>query len=138
MSTELWAEDLPYWKTSQSTPDTWHDRTVFMIEKAGGLITASGYGSQGEQSAYMITFRLDGEQFRIIWPVMPSKTGNVKAAKVQAATMMHHDVKARLVSAQVLGARAAFFNWLMLPDGRTATSVGLAELLPPMLVAPVQ
>lgn len=135
MKDDTWAEDLAYWKTSQSMPDTWLDRTIGLIEKAGGVVEASGYGNQGERSAYMVTFGLDGEVFRIVWPVIPSKTGNVRAAKVQAATMMHHDVKARLISAQVLGVRAAFFNWLMLPDGRTATSVGLAELVPPMLMA---
>lgn len=133
-----WAEDLPYWKTSQSTPDTWLDRTVAMIEKAGGGVLSSGFGAQGDRAAYMIEFVMDEERIRIVWPVLPSKKGEVRAAKVQAVTMMHHDIKARLVSAQVLGTRAAFFNWVMLPDGRTASSVALSELIPKMLASPVE
>lgn len=133
-----WAEDCrTYWKTSQSTPDTWLDRTEDMIKKAGGGVLASGFGAQGDRAAYMIEFIMDEERIRIAWPVLPSKKGDVKAAKVQAVTMMYHDIKARLVSAQVLGTRVAFFNWVMLPDGRTASSVALSELIPAMIAAPV-
>jgi hypothetical protein len=76
----------------------------------------------------MIEFELQGERFRIAWPVLPSKKGDERAAKVQAATMLYHDVKGRSLSAQVLGARVAFFAFLLLPGNRTAAQAALPEL----------
>lgn len=42
--------------------------------------------------------------------------------------MRFHDIKACVVSAQVLGARASFFSFLALPDGRTAAMLATPEL----------
>lgn len=52
--------------------------------------------------------------------------------------MLYHDTKARCMAAKVLGSRAAFFNYLLLPDGRTAAQIAAPELLnlyPKMLTA---
>ena len=96
---------------------------------------AEGFGreTQAGRSAFMLAFKIDDEQFKVVWPVLPSKSGNERAARIQAATMLYHDVKARCVSAKVLGPRAAFFNYLVLPDGRTtveAASPELVDMLP--------
>ena len=68
---------------------------------------------------------------RMISPaqLLPSRADDNRAAKRQAATMLYHDVKARCVTARVLGARTAFFNYLMLPDGRNVTALSTPELL---------
>lgn len=134
------AEDVNYWKTSKSSPDTWMDRSRRQIEKLGGLILLEGFGSEPSlgRAAYMLAFELDGEGYKVIWPVLYSKTNNEKAARVQAATLLYHDIKAKCISAAVLGARAAFFSFLMLPDGRTAADVAIPELIklaPAMLTA---
>jgi hypothetical protein len=125
------AEDVNYWKTGRSAPDAWMDRAKGEIEKAGGEIFGSAIVTEDAtgRAGFMLVFRLDGERFKIAWPVLPSKSGDEKAARIQAATMLYHDVKARCVSARVLGARAAFFNYLLLPDGRAAAEASTPELM---------
>ena len=128
----IYAEDIGhYWKTSTSAPDRWIEKTKKLIADAGGTVLAEGFGSETQtgRAAYMLTFQLADQMFRITWPVLPSRTGNMTAAKRQAATMLFHDVKARIMASKVLGARAAFFNWLVLPDGRTAAQASLPELM---------
>ena len=138
-----YAEDVGnYWKTSQSAPDTWMQRAAREIEKAGGDIVGEAFGAEPAtgRAAYMLSFRLDGASFRVVWPVLLSKAGNVKAARRQAATMLYHDVKARAISSRVLGARAAFFSYLLLPDGRVANQIAtpeLADSIPKLLSAGV-
>jgi hypothetical protein len=126
----LYAEDVNYWKTGKSAPDTWTDRTRSQIEKLGGSVLAEGFGSEPQtgRAAYMLGFEIGGERYKIVWPVLASKKGDQRAAKVQAATMLYHDVKARCVSAAVLGARTAFFSFLMLPDGHTVAEVSTPDL----------
>ena len=126
-----YAEDVNYWITSKSSPDTWMDRSCRQIEKLGAHVLAEGFGSEPGlgRAAYMLAFELDGEDYKVIWPVLYSKTNNDKAARVQAATLLYHDIKAKCISAAVLGVRAAFFSFLMLPDGRTAADVAIPELI---------
>lgn len=126
---QAYAEDLNYWQTSKSSPDTWVDRAKRQIEGIGGTVLAEGYGKQAESAAYMLAFELGEEQFKIVWPVLPSRTNKHRAARVQAATMLYRDVKARCVSAQVLGTHAAFFAFLMLPNGQTMSQVDVNTLL---------
>jgi len=116
------------------------DRSRRQIEKLGAQVLAEGFGSEPGRglAAYMLAFELDGEGYKVIWPVLPTKTNNDKAARVQAATLLYHDIKAKCISAAVLGTRAAFFSFLMLPDGRTAADVAIPELIklaPAMLTA---
>lgn len=130
MTETLHAEDVGhYWKTSKTAPDTWIERAKQQITKAGGVILGEGFVSETEgRAAYMLAFRFGETLFKAVWPVLPSKGGDTHAARVQAATMLYHDVKARCVATKVLGARAAFFNWLVLPDGRTTSEAALDEL----------
>jgi hypothetical protein len=63
------------------------------------------------------------------------------AAKRQAATFIFHDIKAKCMTAKVLGARPAFFQYLVLPDGRTTTEATGQELiagLPDLFNAPAR
>lgn len=123
------AEDLNYWKTSKSSPSTWIRRAKDQIEGIGGRVLGEAFGHEDTtgRAAYMLAFEIAGEQFKIVWPVLPS--GDERAARRQAATMLFHDVKQRCISSQVLGARQAFFAYWRLPDGRTASEVSVPELM---------
>lgn len=137
----VFAEDVNYWKSGQSAPDTWISKAKGEIKAAGGKVIGEAYGSEAVtgRSAFMLEFEFDGERFRAVWPVLPTRSkseANERAAKIQAATMLYHDTKARCVSAKVLGTRAAFFTYLMLPDGRTAAQAAapeVAQLFPKLL-----
>ncbi len=118
----VYAEDVNYWKTGQSSPDTW-------IDRAKGEIIAG-------RSAFMLSFSFGDDVFKAVWPVLSSKTKNEKAARIQAATMLYHDIKNSCVKVKVFGARVAFFHYLMLPDGRNASQASnedLAQMFPKML-----
>lgn len=127
----LYAEDVNYWRTSRSSPDLWLARIKELIGKAGGTVLADGFGHEAlsGKGAYMLGFALDQERYKIVWRILPSKSGDDLSAKRQAMTMMYHAVKARLVEAKVQGTKAAFFAYLMLPDGRTTSQVAAPELL---------
>lgn len=132
------AEDCNYWQSGKSAPDTWIDKAKREITGVGGKLLGDAYGNDAltGRSAYMIQFKLGDDHFKLVWPVLQSRSRNQKAAQIQAATMLYHDVKARCVSAKVLGVRAAFFTYLMLPDGRNASEASSEELvaaLPAML-----
>lgn len=143
----IYAEDVNYWKTGKSSPGTWLDKAASQIEKLGGrvLIKAEGMHPQTGREAYMLGFEIEGENYKAVWPVLTcyKKTqANEQAAKIQAATFLYHDVKAKCISAVVLGARQAFFSYYMLPDGRSVSDITTPEitdtinrLFPPMLKA---
>ena len=136
--TIIHAEDVNYWKTGKSSADTWLDKAKSEIGRVGGQVLGSGSFTEETtgRSAFMLAFNLDGESFQLKWPVLKSKTDNMKAARIQAATALYHEVKAACVKVKFLGARSAFFAYLMLPDGRTASEAGsaeLAEVLPALL-----
>ena len=124
-------EKLPYWKSSKSSPDTWIERTIKLINQFGGELInqASGVDYRSGMAAFQIIFKLQGDTFKIVFPVLePIKQSDMKAAKVQAATILYHDVKARLVSAEILGARNVFFGNLLLENGATAAELENPEL----------
>ena len=124
-----YAEDIGhYWMTGSSSPDTWIDKAKKLIQEVNGEILAEGYGSMGSQSAYMLAFKVKEDKFKVIFPVLQSRAGKTEAAKRQAATMLYHDIKAKCMVASVLGVKAAFFAYLMLPDGRTASELAEPEL----------
>jgi hypothetical protein len=126
----VYAEDINYWKTGTTAPDTWIDHAKKEIVSAGGTIGNEAFGRDAEgRSAYMLEFAFSGERFRAVWPVLPTRGGaNERAARIQAATMLYHDIKAKCVAAKVHGARAAFFQYALLPDGRTAAQLTTPEL----------
>lgn len=126
-----YAEQVNYWQTSRTSADSWLDKTKKEITAAGGTVLAEGFGSDvgTGRSAYMLGFTLDDQRYKIVWPVLPSKTGNERAARIQAATMLYHDVKARCVAAKAIGSRSAFFGYLLLSDGRAAAEATLPEVV---------
>ena len=123
------AEDIGhYWKTSQSSPDQWIDRTRKLIESLDGVVLAEGFGSVEGRAAYMMAFKFGEDPFKVVWPVLPSRTGAILATRRQAATLLYHDIKAKSMTASVLGMKVAFFSYLMLPDGRTTSELATPEL----------
>lgn len=129
------AEDIPCFKTGSSSPGTWLERAGVEIERAGGRLIGQGFGTAHAlgRAAYMIVFEVEAQRFQVVWPVLPCKAGNERHAERQAATLLYHDVKARCLTARVLGFRRAFFGYLMLPDGRQAADHAdeeLTEFLP--------
>lgn len=128
---KLCAEHVNYWKTSKSAPDTWIDRTKNLIEQLGGRVLMEGFGNEptSGRAAFVLAFEIDGDQFKVVWPVLQSESKNEKAAKVQAATMLYHDIKAKCISSAVLGKRVAFFSFLMLPNGRNITELAAPDLM---------
>ena len=125
-----YAEKINYWKTGRSSPDSWIEKTERQIENLGGKVLAQGFGSNADgKAAYMIGFEIKNKKFKVIWPVLLTESGKDKqAAKIQAATMLYHDIKSRCISATVLGIETAFFSYLLLPDGRTAAEATVKEL----------
>ncbi|HUU59260.1 MAG TPA: hypothetical protein VMZ50_06940 [Phycisphaerae bacterium] len=125
-----YAEDVPYWKTGSSSPEKWIQGACRQIESIGGRVEHEAFASNAYQgSAYCLVFFVDGEQYRIVWPVLPTKRpGDALAARRQAATFLFHDVKAKCMSSLVLGARAAFMPWRALPDGRPACFATFGEV----------
>lgn len=132
-----YAEDIGhYWQTSQSPPDTWIDRAKKIIQDMGGEIVADGFGSTGERAAFMLAFKFKEQRYRVVWPVLPTYSSKETSAKRQAATLLYHDVKAKAMTASVLGFEAAFFSYMMLPDGRVSSELAkpeLAEVFPKLL-----
>lgn len=114
-----YAEELNYWKSSKSSPDSWIEKTIGVVEQFGGELVSSAFGEEYQtgRAAYMIRFRYEGDTFNIVWPVLPSKTGDSFSARRQAATMMYHDVKSKCLAGKVLGARTAFLPWYEI-DGK--------------------
>lgn len=136
----VYAEDLNYWKTSTVSADTWLDKAKKEITDVSGKILSelSGVDENG-RAAYMLMFRLNEDEFKIVWPVLQSKKGELRAARIQAATMLYHDVKAKCVLAKVFGARHAFHAFLLLPNGRTAgemTAGDFMRIVPDILALP--
>jgi len=129
----IYAEEVNYWQTSRTSPDAWLEKAKREVIRAKGSVLREGFGSdQTGRAVYMLVFEFHGDRFKAVWPVLPSKSGNERAARIQAATMLYHGVKARCVSARILGHRAAFFTYFLLPDGRTAAEVSTPDLLEAM------
>lgn len=135
-----YAEDINYWKTGKSSPDVWLEKAKTEIKRVGGVVAGSVIVSDeiAGKYAFMLAFSLGDDQFKMVWPVLKTKTDNLKAARIQSATALYHEVKAACVKLKFLGARSAFFAYLMLDDGRTASEVGgneLSEILPQLLLS---
>lgn len=135
----VYAEDVNYWMSSNAAPDTWIDKTRKLIASVDGVVQGYMFGEMEGRAAYVLTFTINGDRFRLSWPVLPSRTGKPMAAQRQAATMMYHDVKSRVVAAKVLGPRTAFIPWLLLPGGHTvaeSSAPELVEQIPRLLALP--
>lgn len=125
-----YAETCPFWKTGRSAPDVWVAKTIELLEKFDCEVVGHAFARQQcGQAAFMFEFCIGGDRFKIVWPVLPSESGNIEAAARQAATMVYHDVKAKINAAHARGHRAAFFGYLLLPDGRSAEQLAAPELV---------
>jgi len=125
------AESVNYWKTGRSDPDTLLDRAERHIVDAGGTITARGLGMFVGHEAVLLGFEIGGEAFRITWPVLPTRDderASRRAARIQAATFVYHDVKAKCLTARVLGWRTAMLPYLLTNNGRTVAELSSPEL----------
>lgn len=134
-----YAEDLNYWKTSRSGAGDWIAKTEKLIADFGGTVymSAKGRGFEGRMG-YMIEFAFGDDRFRLVWPILPIRSGYAKdepAAERQAATMIYHDVKSRAMRHAIFGARVAFFEFLLLEDGRIAAQLAPDEMISGMLPA---
>jgi hypothetical protein len=128
-----------YWKTSKSSPSTWIEKAKREIVSVGGTIVGEAFVMQQGAGAFMLAFDLDGDRYKILWRVLESKGGDATAAKRQAATALYHDVKNSCVKLRFAGARVAFADALIAPDGRTVgeiVDIGMASSLPRMLQRP--
>ena len=123
------AEDVNYWMTSKASADTWLDKTHNMLVKHGGRVVSTIVGRKDGFAAIGFVFELDGAMFKIVWPILDTRNGEVNshAARRQAATYVWHDIKARLMNRLVWGGRKAFLAYLM-PPGST---VNLMEMNDP-------
>lgn len=121
MFKKQYAEDLPYWKTGEQIDEAIAEAKN-AIKKNGGKVTGEGYGMMGGEAAFFIQFEMQGETFRYVEPVMAARSWsatNERAAKVQAAASLKHAIKARVNEAVRHGARRAFMDSLLLPNGQT-------------------
>ena len=123
-----YAEEMNYWKSSKQPPGYWLDKAADFLTDNGAEVRTTAKGSGNGCVAYLIEFSVDGDAFRIVWPVLESKSGDVKAAERQAATMLFHDVKNRAIRLAIGGARTAFFEFLMLPNGRSVGELSSNEI----------
>ena len=57
-----YAEDLPCWKTGGSSPDRWIEKAKVEIERAGGEVLGDYFGNEGGLAAFVLKFRLEGEE----------------------------------------------------------------------------
>ena len=129
-------EKLRYWKTGSGSPDGWVDKTIKILQEYGAVFTgrAHGHDMTTGQEAYMMQFTLEGEKYKIVWPVLePKKEVDRNASRRQAATMLHHDVKARLMYATVHGTRNAFLPMLIVPDS-SGRLLSMGEVATPELM----
>ncbi len=134
-----YAETVNYWKSGSSTPDTWLDKAEKVIKDRGGEVVLRAEGTAEYGKTFLVDFKFGDDPFRIIWPVLPSRSGNEKAAKRQAATLIYHEVKARSLRASIFGNRAGYFDFLLLPNGQTVSQLSTPELLesvPKMIGSP--
>lgn len=118
----VYAEDVNYWKTSSSSADSWVEKAIREIKSIDGLIMAVASVQIDTRTGFMIHFKVGADEFRIEFAVLPCRKAtdeNRRAAKVQAATLLYHDIKHKVVMAKIKGARQSFAEHWLLPSGET-------------------
>lgn len=130
MTEQPYAEDVGhYWKTSTSSPDSWLEKTKKLIRDIDGVIISEMIGMMNGNTGIMLEFKIAGDSYRILYPVLPTRKNEDYAAKRQAATALYYEVKTLVVSAKFRGVRGAFHAYLLLPDGRIASQLSAPELI---------
>lgn len=91
---------------------------------AGNVKGVSEITTDAGSVVFVMIFDLGGDRFKVQWPVLTPRVMhpvNAKSAKIQAATALYHDVKARCVTLKFLGSRDAFMPFLLLEGGKTVS-----------------
>ncbi len=123
------AETLPYWKTSKSGVESWLDKTEKLIEGIGGINDTRIVGKSGGKEGIMLGYRVEGDNYKLSWPVLPVKKDvDRNAALRQCATMIYHDTKARVARIKIFGPRVVFADWLVLESGRTLAEKSIESI----------
>ena len=115
-----YAEEVNYWKTGRTAPDKKIDQVTKMITDLGGEVTSSLIGMIGGRSAILIEFAMHEDRYRVTWPILQTSKleKDTAAARIQAATFVYHDIKAKLMTYKVIGA-AALADIRLLENNRT-------------------
>lgn len=122
------AHEMSYWKSSQSGVESWLDKTERLIESVGGAVHTRITGKSDGREAILLTFVIEGDWFKIMWPSLPVKNEKDKAAAMrQAATMVYHDTKSRVNRIKIFSARVVFSDWFLLTDGSTIAESGTID-----------
>lgn len=133
------AEDVNYWRTGSSAPDTWIDKCCKLIAEVDGALIQKGMIWQSGRSVCLIVFSIGDDTYRVGWPVLTTRDGDSddRRARIQAATFMYHDVKAKVMTAKVLGPRCAFIGNLLVTKNSTIGELTHGQLQKslPQLVA---
>lgn len=60
-----YAETVNYWQTSQTSPDSWIDKTKKLIEGFGGKVLMEAFGNEptSGHAAFMLSFEIAGDKF---------------------------------------------------------------------------
>lgn len=122
MTHELpYCDELPYWRTSRTSPDGWIVKTIKLLRDLGADSVSDAFVSANDgRATFAIVFTFEGDTFRVVWPVMRIRNPkDESASRIQAATLLYHDCKAKAVSAKALGVRTAFIGQLLLKNGKT-------------------
>lgn len=112
------------------------DKTIKILKEYGAVFTGRAHGHDmiTGQEAYMMQFSLDGDNYKIVWPVLtPKQEKDGNAARRQAATMLYHDIKARLMYATVHDIRNAFLPMLLVTDA-SGRLLAMGEVATPELM----
>lgn len=135
---KVYAEDVNYFDTGRSSPDTIIEKAKKEIRGIGGSIKGEMFGQdETGKSAYVLMFSIGDDNYKIEYPVLESRAGKTLSARRQAATALYHDVKSKCVTMKFVGARGAFMPYLLLPNGQTTSRASVDNLmlmLPSMLL----
>lgn len=130
----VYAQDVNYWKTGTTAPDTWIEKAIDEITDVGGFVTGNAFANIGGRQVYSLLFMMGGDEYRVNWPVLPLDPNkrrtaaqiktDERSARIQAATFLYHDVKAKCMVMKIMGAAAAFMQYRLLPEGSTIAEQG--------------
>lgn len=115
-----YSHTVPYFKTSRAASDSWIGKTKDLLKRIGATDLKEGFLAGDDFATFALSFRVGADSFRVAWPVLPVKDPRDEpAARVQAATLVYHECKARCLAATILGPRPAFVSYLLLSGGKT-------------------
>lgn len=133
------AEDAPYWETSEIHEDEWLLRSVDLLtrEEEAHSIGHGNYGSEERgRMINMIMWSIGDLQFRMLWPILTCKKpsgNNSRCARRQSAMAMFYVLQYGFMNMPFIGARNAFFPYLLVDVIGFDQKVTLLEVTTPGL-----